>query len=358
MSGWRGALGRLLDALFGLLSRLLLSARRRLGRAPKVQIVAFDGYLSGETGVVRGRVVEDRGEADGGGPIRGTLAKVERNEIPHAVVRASLGGCSWEATTDEQGYFRLDLPLGAERAARGWVRVEIALVDTPVPVRGTRQACELLRIAETATIGVLSDIDDTVVRSSSGDKLEMAARVLLQHSGEREPVAGVPRLYRRLEAGGSGSDDNPIFYHSSASWNTYEHVHRFLQENGIPRGPMFLRQYNAESLLSTTDTDHKVAAIDEVLRACPSLPFLLIGDGAGDDAEAYLETVRAHGRRIAAVYLRRPDDPEREARVREIAREIGELEGEVLVVDGSAEIERHAVRRGWIGNGAGEEPAA
>jgi phosphatidate phosphatase APP1 len=349
VKSWQSALGRLLDDLMALFVGLVLRIRHRLGRAPQVQIITFDGYASEETGVVRGRVVEDQGQGGEGYALRRALAKLRRTEIPHAKVCVSLGDRSWEVITDEQGYFRLELPLSHEpRSDGGWLSVELDLIGAPVPVRGQRRACELLRVPGTATTGILSDIDDTIVRSSSDDKLQMARRVLLRDSQEREIIPGVPQLYRALQAGVSGSDGNPFFYHSSASWNTYEHLHQFLEQNGIPRGPMFLRQYNAQSVLSKSDREYKREVIEEILRAYPDLPFLLVGDATGDDPEVYLDAIRLHRARIRTVYLRRSEDPARAARVEEIAGQIRELGGNVLLVQTSEDITRHAAGHGWI----------
>lgn len=352
-AGWGGAVGRLLDRILRWLSRVVLGMRVRLGDPPRVQIIAFDGYAAGESWVVRGRVMEDRGsgeDAERGLLVR-AVAKLKRTEIPRARVRASHGGRSWETTTDEEGYFRFLLPGPAGPAPReGWVRVSLELLDAPVPVRGERRACELMRVPRTATLGVLSDLDDTVVRSQSGDRLAMARRVLLHDGRERTAVEGAPELYRALRDGASGEDGNPFFYHSSASWDTYEHVHAFLEENGIPRGPMFLRRYSAESLAARSDVDPKGEAAREVLDAFPALPFLLIGDGRGDDDDArvYLEVVRAYGDRILAVYLRRGDDPGLTARLEEVVRRIRATGCEALLVGGSEEIAAHAAAQGWL----------
>lgn len=350
---WLGTVGLVLDRLLGLLLRLLLFVRDRVGSRPALHIVVPESYATIDRCVIRGRVVEDRGQGSQGEghPVRQALAKLRRTEIPQARVRASVQECSWEVTADTEGFFQFDFPLPAPLdATGGWGTVDLEVVDAPVRSPSARTEVDVLVPPDSATMGILSDIDDTVVRSDSGDKLQMAARVLLQDGSERDVVPGVAPLYHALQAGASGRDGNPIFYHSSASWNTFEHLRNYLADNGIPQGPTFLRHYTARALLETSDIEHKAAAIEEILSAYSGLPFILIGDSAGDDAEAYLDAVRGRRDQVRAVYLRRTADAERAHQVEGLIRQVRELGTEGLMVDSSAEIEEHAAQQGWIVN--------
>jgi len=73
-----------------------------------------------------------------------------------------------------------------------------------------------------ARFAVVSDIDDTVVRSSATNALKMAWILFLNSARTRLPFEGVARFYEALRRGPEGGDRNPIFYVSSSPWNIYD----------------------------------------------------------------------------------------------------------------------------------------
>ena len=69
---------------------------------------------------------------------------------------------------------------------------------------------------------MISDIDDTIVRTGATSLLMMLRVVLLSNAHTRLPFQGVAAFYGALARGASGQDSNPLFYVSSSPWNLYD----------------------------------------------------------------------------------------------------------------------------------------
>ena len=157
-----------------------------------------------------------------------------------------------------------------------------------------------------AHFAVVSDIDDTIVRTGATSLLRNLRTTLLTSIEGRVAFKGIGAFYRALELGGGAEVVNPIFYVSSSPWNLYDLLERFIELNGIPLGPLFLRDlgWDASKFIRSRHLDHKLGAIETLLDFYPRLRFLLIGDSGQHDAVIYREIVRRHPGRILAVYIR------------------------------------------------------
>ncbi|HEX6246133.1 MAG TPA: phosphatase domain-containing protein, partial [Polyangiales bacterium] len=276
---------------------------RRLARRWRdpVIVLPYLGYGTPRRLTVRGRVLEDEGfapAADGDTRWRNLVSfykRLESDEVPGARLRAR----GQEALTDAEGYFRLELD---SKAKPGWQQVEVELLH---PGNAKAVACVLVP-SRRARFGVISDIDDTVVRSNVTSKLRMILTVALSNARTRMPFPGVAAFYRALQKGTGASPFNPVFYVSSSPWNLHDVLTDFLTIQKIPLGPLMLRDWGltTEGVVPGSNAEHKLDAIRRILGMFPALPFLLIGDSGQEDPEIYHQVVREHPDRIRAVYIR------------------------------------------------------
>jgi phosphatidate phosphatase APP1 len=356
MAHWR-------DDLLGLFGELAWQARRTagaLGRAidrDPIQLVGYRGYGTAERVLVLGRVLQDEGvRAPSAAQSRwhnlvASLRRMESDPLPFARVRAHLpnhgAGKHSELVADDEGFLRHWLRAGEPIAVPGWHPVALDLADPPngIPVRATTR---VLTPATTATFGVVSDMDDTVLQSEVTSFLRAASMVLLENALTRLPFPGVAAFYRALERGATSADANPIFYVSSSPWNLYDVIDGFLDAQGIPTGPLLLRDWDLGKL-SQRHAHHKGTAIREILETYPALPFLLVGDSGQEDPEIYTALVREHPGRIRAVYIRNvTPHAERTERIQALAREVAEAGSALVLADDTLAVARHAALHGWI----------
>jgi phosphatidate phosphatase APP1 len=329
---------------------------RKRGSGP-FRIVAYRGHGTRERFYLKGRVLEGepiRSASTRDTPLQNllhTLRRLESDEVPAARVRARVGASVVEVLADDEGYFEVSLAADAPAAeCEVWRPVELELIDPPEPGPLGRATGQVLVPPEQARFGVISDIDDTVVRTDVTSTLSMLRLVFLTNAHTRLPFEGVAAFYRALHRGDAGDCTNPIFYVSSSPWNLYDLLHEVFVVHGIPAGPLFLKDYGIrhDMFSGAGHHHHKLAAIEHILATHPDLPFILLGDSGQEDPEIYREVVRRHPGRVLAIYIRDVTLDARDAQVGEITRELSAAGVEMLLTPDTVGAARHAAERGFI----------
>src|SRR5688572_25008466 len=331
----------------------------RKGRRNPLVIHAYRGYGTSARVRVRGRVLEDEGIPAAGERdsawrnVLSAMRRFESDEVPGARVAVRFAGATQELVTDAEGYFDSWItPREALPADKLWHEVALELLAprdstnaSPVSVG------RVLVPPATAKLGVISDIDDTVVQTGATDVRALLRSVFLSNARTRLPFSGVAALYRALQGGAGGGQNNPVFYVSSSPWNLYDVLSEFLALREIPEGPIMLRDWglSERELLPTSHGSHKIEAIRGIVELYPTLPFILMGDSGQEDPEIYREIVARYPSRILAIYIRNvTPGPARAERIRALAREVSAARSELLLAADSSEVAAHALDRGWI----------
>jgi phosphatidate phosphatase APP1 len=351
---------RVLQSVVGKADYLFDHARLRLKSTTAFgapfMIVPYLGYGTSNKLVLNGRVLRDdrlaeRGEAGTGWQNLVELYKrLASNEVPGARVRARFQEVEMEAVADGEGYFTFEMLLHRPLDTPGWHRVQLELVEPSFPNgKPVLAEARVLVPPANARFGIISDIDDTVVWTNVTNRLRMLVMLTRSNAHTRKPFKGVAAFYRALRNGG-GNQGNPIFYVSSSPWNLYTPLVEFMRVQGIPRGPLFLKDYGEHTLFSSRDHQtHKLASIEHILQAFPHLQFILIGDSGEQDPEIYSKVVKMYPERIRVIYIRNvnPDPSRIEAidRLIEVVRQSG---AQLVLAPDSEFAATHAAAEGLI----------
>lgn len=359
MKDWISTVARLAAAVEDGVDRARHEVRTRVLGPGRVRVVPYRGYGTERTLHVRGRVLRDPPLPPSGESatvwenLLETYRRFESDEVPRARLRVTFGRSSAEVVTDDEGYYRCALAVtGAMPRTTSWHDVGVELLS-PRPDGGAPATAvsPVLVPALGAAFGVISDIDDTVVRTNATDYVAMAREIFLGNARTRLPFEGVAAFYLALHRGPAGTGSNPLFYVSSGPWNLYDLLQEFFELQRIPHGPLILRDWGltADGLLPTRHHEHKLAAIAHILETYPDLPFILIGDSGQADPEIYAQVIREHTTRIHAAYIRNVSRAEqRLGAIRRLGEEVATAGGTLLVVDDTIAAARHAAERGWI----------
>lgn len=331
--------------------------KERSGGFGPIEALAFRGHGNREQLMLRGRILSDRGipaaRADDS-PVRNLIAayrRFETDEVPNARVIVRARGREERVITDEEGFFQVRVTGAAGPAREGWERGEVVVPEQPERGIAATRAPALFRVpAATARFGVISDVDDTILRTGATSLLEIARHTLLHNARTRLPFAGVAALYRALEAGLEGGEENPVFYVSSSPWNLYDLLLEFIDLQDLPAGPLFLQDIglDAGTVGAASHLGHKLARIEEILALHPHLPFVLLGDSGQKDPEVYRKVVEGHPGRVLAVYIRDVSVGARDRVVVEVADRLRADGVDMLLVADSLEAAEHAADRGLI----------
>lgn len=340
---------------------LRFNLNKKLGLNDPVQIVPYRTYGTARRLYIKGRVLEDKRIASAGDKdtilnnLLNMYKRFESDEVPGASLKAILADEEHEVTTDKEGYFVLDLhPKTAVINEQLWHPIPLELLHAPIPFEpGLQVAAEVMIPPPDAEYGVISDIDDTIVKTTATNLLAMSRTTFLNNARTRLPFAGVAEFYKSLQLGRNGKRNNPFFYVSSSPWNLYDLLKDFLDLNSIPAGPLLLRDFGLEVKNDEEEghMGHKLKEIRQILDAYPHLNFVLVGDSGQQDPVIYQEVVKQYPGRILAIYIRDVQLPERKKVAVDVSESLKEYKTEMVIVENTLEAAEHAAQAGLIFTG-------
>jgi phosphatidate phosphatase APP1 len=283
-------------------------------RAERDALVIYPAYGDEHGAVIEGRVIEarrGRAPSESDSWWRNLLRNARslmNDERAGARVRVNVAGSMRKAVTDDEGYFRMKVapPL---LLAPGWHRL-----------RGRVGAVEgegtLLVVPPQNTLGIISDVDDTILVSEVNDKSRLLANSLLKNALQRESVPGAARAYHLLAARNPVPAATPLFYLSASPRQLGASIQAFLDGNQFPSGVLITKRVTNDSTSEpiTDQAAYKIAKIEEIFARLPHVRFVLVGDDGERDPEIYQEIRTRHPQRVEAVWIRRVHpDPARAA---------------------------------------------
>jgi len=270
------------------------------------EIVIYSGF-AGSSVIIEGRVIEARGGAPEAqsdswftNVIR-TLRRLISDEQAQVPVRVELDGRVWRAVTDDEGYFRVegDSPSGAPA---GWRDVNATTERGDARATGA-----ILRVPFENRLGIISDVDDTILISEITDKSRLLRNVLLVNYAQRQAVSGTADFYARLTRRNPKPEAAPVFYLSASPWQLQAGIQMFLDRNGFPRGVLITKKVtNDETSDPLIDqVKYKTARIEQVLAALPQVRFVLVGDDGERDPEIYHDVRERYPDRVDSIWIRK-----------------------------------------------------
>lgn len=332
------------------------------------QIIYYRGFGSPNAVWLTGRVlrqndlVSPADRAPFWDNLSAAFSRFLTDEVGGITVRIETFGQVFRTVTNEEGYFditinpNIDLPAG-----RAWFPVRYVLEAVLQPENydgpsgsGTREVIkdgQLMIAPAYSQFGVISDIDDTVLVTGATSAWQTLKLTFLENAFTRLPFAGVSAFYRALQGGAVTTLFNPIYFVSSSPWNLYDLLIDFFRIQGIPKGPILLRDLglNAELLSSQSHHTHKRAMIDKIMAVNPDLSFVLLGDSGQQDPEIYADVIRANPGRIKAAYIRDVSaEDRRDAAVKELIQTAAAYNVPMMLVADTVAAAEHAASLGLI----------
>lgn len=347
------ALGGSADRRF---DQLVEKMESRLAWDRPYQIVPYRGYGNAQRLLLRGRVLQGRPQpivADEDtlwDNLHHMYQRFASAEVSGAVVEAATQGQSYQAICDEEGYFFFTLFMQEPLPPNVWWHAVPLTLQSPTSAAPSTAIGQLFVPSAESKIGIISDIDDTVIQTGATNLLKMARVVFLNNARTRLPFEGVAGFYEALHRGSTGTENNPIFYVSSSPWNLYDLLVDFLEVQKIPLGPLFLQDYGIDrhKFIAADHAAHKLAAIQEIMDFYPALTFVLIGDSGQEDPEIYLQVMNDFPERVRAIYIRDVSQGKRDQAVQALISKAAEQQVDMLLVPDTLAAAHHALAHDFI----------
>ena len=137
---------------------------------------------------------------------------------------------------------------------------------------------------------VISDVDDTIKITNSGDALQGAWRGLFT----KDVFPAMPELYK------AWAKDGATLHFVTASPSLLEKkIKELLAHYEVPYATLVLRRNIFESKLK-----YKVRSISQIMDRYPEEEVVLVGDDVGQDPEVFQELQKLYPGRVLSIYIR------------------------------------------------------
>lgn len=306
-------LRRTITRVFDLWVRLSTAAVRRLDWFPQVE--PYVGYGTGAYSRLVCRTILAPRHNQPGKLVRGihgmltvpsprTRVRIRIDGVPLETVqvgaserfdavdaRPDVGG--EYAVSDRSGY----LDLVAEQ------ELTPGMHEVSYQVRGRRPVTQqLYTIDSSATVGVISDVDDTVMVTQAPVFWKAAWNLLFLNPNKKASVPGMSVLYNRIA---DLFPNAPFFYLSTSPWNVESSIRHFIINHGFPAGPLLLRDLDPRpKTFIPSGVQHKLEFAEQLMADFPDMKFILMGDDGQKDPTTYATIVRRYPGRILAIGIR------------------------------------------------------
>ena len=198
-----------------------------------------------------------------------------------------------ETATDQKGSFSFAIERGIENDISVYTSNQEEIpIHQSYPVFFKNSKAEQL---------VISDIDDTIMRSYTQTYLKRMFTTLFYRGHGRKLIPSTNGIYQILI-----KENASFFYVSKSEFNLVRLIAEFLMHHGLPLGPLFLTPYLSVSELISNikDPAFKFKSICFILDRSKNLPVVLIGDDTQADMKVYTQIVKKYDTQISHVFIR------------------------------------------------------
>ena len=197
------------------------------------------------------------------------------------------------AVSDSAGY----LDLVADRA------LEPGIHHVSYQVEGRHAVnSNLFTIAPGTRVGMISDVDDTIMITQAPTLWKAAYNLLLLNPQKRASVPGMAVLFNRIA---DIFPDAPFFYLSTSPWNVESSIRHFIENYGFPDGPLLLRDLDPRpKTFIPSGVQHKLEYAEQLMGDFPDMKFILIGDDGQKDPTTYATIAKRYPGRVLAIGIR------------------------------------------------------
>ena len=277
-------------------------ARRGRKRGLVATVIPYTGY--GSTTLVRvlARVLLTKPDATpAAAPAQRVRGWRSFTSIPvvSASVTINAGEESFDVIADRGGVIDAEISVSLDP---GWQQITLRS-------EGSRPVVTNIFIADPdVQVGVISDIDDTVMVTALPRPLLAAWNTFVLDEHARTPVPGMAVLLERVARRHEGT---PIIYLSTGAWNVAPTLSRFLRRHLYPTGALLLTDWGpTHDRLFRSGRQHKADNLRRLAAEFPDIRWLLVGDNGQHDEEIYGAFAEEYPNNVAAVAIRQLSVPE------------------------------------------------
>lgn len=216
----------------------------------------------------------------------------------HKKIKLNINGQSFEVSTDKNGAFIIYTDFFVDEVEDN--------IDFKVEVFSNSNIVKFINKPiifnySSCLMGVISDIDDTILVSYTDSLLKRIRTITLTKPNKRKGVNFTNELLRLLKQRRAS-----IFYVSKSEYNLFEILSTAINTLNIPHGVMLLTPYLSLNALlkNKKGKNFKVSSIKKIIELSGARKFVLLGDDTQKDMAVYTEIVKDFPNNISRIYIR------------------------------------------------------
>lgn len=214
--------------------------------------------------------------------------------LAQAAIEISVGERTVRTRTDQGGYF--DLMVEDHHLVPGWHTVR---VRSTANITG---AARIYILDPASHIGLVSDIDDTVIITHLPAPFIAAYNAFVLTEEARDVVPGMVEWYQQVLRDHPRA---PVVYLSTGAFNTVPFLQRFLAHHGYPQGMMLMTDWGTTATgWFRSGEDHKRQSLRRLAQDFPQIKWILVGDDGQHDPMLYREFAQSHPDKVALIGIR------------------------------------------------------
>lgn len=236
--------------------------------------------------------------------LKALLSLFKVKTIPNIELELDFFGKKHITNSLEDGFFRFEFETNYDLPF-GWHTIKVKGKNITGEIHSSEGK---VFVPEITKFAVISDIDDTIMKSYSATIFRRLYELISKNPYRRKVFENTIDWYQELaEEENPGNESRAFFYVSSSEWNLYEYLNVVFKQNKLPEGIFLLNSIRTlKSFWKTGKTGHegKLIRIGRLMNTFPDVKFLLIGDNTQKDPEIYEEIVSKYPNQIKAVLIR------------------------------------------------------
>lgn len=225
--------------------------------------------------------------------------------VPNATIRLQHASQVMETRTQADGFFEFHWQSAAELTA-GYHTITVSYFDEYNRI--IEQVSGKLYIPHSVQMGIISDIDDTILISYSSRMLKRLRVLFTRQPRSRKTFSDIVHYFNLLSQSHTTiQQPNPFFYVSSSEWNLYDDLTEFFSHNQLPAGVLLLnkiKQWHQLGSTGLTQHHNKQVRIERIMRMFPKQRFILYGDNSQHDPDIYVSIAQQFPQNVIALYIR------------------------------------------------------
>jgi len=228
------------------------------------------------------------------------------DEIKNKKLFLTINKQSYNTKSDDEGYFEFNI-TSSQKLRVGYNDIALHIENNPNIYHGTMTTLA----SNKPVIGIISDIDDTVVISDVPHKTQLLLNTFWKNYKQREVVPTMVERYEAILSENSSATPSTLFFVSGSPKQLFEPIKKFLAYQNFPKHTTILKQIHGKEKDPLTDQiAYKISKIEKLIALYPAIKWKMFGDSGEKDLEVYTEIKKRYPFKVIAFYIRNVESGE------------------------------------------------